>query len=37
MVHAVKANLIWFVLGVVGLGAGWMFVKWFGARQSQAA
>lgn len=37
MVHAVKANLIWFVLAVGGLGVGWMFVKWFGARQSQAA
>ena len=30
--QAIKSNLLWFVLLVVGLGAGWMFVKWFGSR-----
>ena len=30
--QAIKANLLWFVLLVVGLGAGWIFVKWFGSR-----
>jgi len=34
---AVKDNLLWFVLLVVGLGAGWMFVKWFGGRKKQLA
>jgi membrane protein DedA with SNARE-associated domain len=32
LLTAVKSNLIWFVLLVAGLGAGWMFVKWFGQR-----
>ncbi|MCK6527256.1 DedA family protein [Myxococcota bacterium] len=27
-----KQNLLWFVLLVVGLGAGWTFVKWYGSR-----
>jgi membrane protein DedA with SNARE-associated domain len=31
--HAIKDNLLWFVLLVVGLGAGWLFVKWFGSRR----
>jgi membrane protein DedA with SNARE-associated domain len=31
--QAVKDNLLWFVVMVVGLGAGWMFVKWFGSRR----
>ena len=35
--QAIKANLLWFVLLVVGLGAGWMFVKWFGSRGRAAA
>ncbi len=35
--QAIKANLLWFVLLVVGLGAGWMFVKWFGNRGRVAA
>jgi membrane protein DedA with SNARE-associated domain len=35
--HAVKDNLLWFVLLVVGLGAGWLFVKWFGSRRKAAA
>ncbi len=30
--HVLKEDLLWFVLLVVGLGAGWLFVKWFGAR-----
>lgn len=30
--QAIKSNLLWFVLLVMGLGAGWMFVKWFGNR-----
>ena len=32
LMQAVKGNLLWFVLLVAGLGAGWMFVKWFGQR-----
>lgn len=32
LMQAVKSNLLWFVLLVVGLGAGWMFVQWFGRR-----
>jgi membrane protein DedA with SNARE-associated domain len=30
--QAVKSNLGWFLLLVLGLGAGWMFVQWFGRR-----
>lgn len=37
MAHALKADLIWFVLLVVGLGAGWLFVKWFGSRGGSAS
>jgi membrane protein DedA with SNARE-associated domain len=37
MVDAVKDNLLWFVLMVVGLGAGWLFVKAFGRRSAPAA
>ncbi len=29
LTQAVKSNLLWFVLLVVGLGAGWLFVRWF--------
>jgi membrane protein DedA with SNARE-associated domain len=32
MMKAVKSNLLWFVLLVAGLGAGWFFVQWFGKR-----
>jgi membrane protein DedA with SNARE-associated domain len=32
LIHAVKSNLLWFVLLVAGLGAGWIFVQWFGKR-----
>ena len=32
--QAVKDNLLWIILLVVGLGAGWMFVKWFGKRKA---
>lgn len=31
--HTLKAELIWFVLLVAGLGAGWFFVKWFQSRR----
>lgn len=31
---AIKSNLGWFVLMIVGLGAGWMFVKWFSLRKA---
>jgi membrane protein DedA with SNARE-associated domain len=34
--HAIKQNLLWFVLLIAGLGAGWMFVKWFGLRGKRA-
>jgi len=37
MMQAVKGNLIWFLLLVAGLGAGWMFVKWFGQRKRTTA
>ena len=30
--QAVKQNLLWFILLIVGIGAGWMFVKWFSLR-----
>ncbi len=30
--QAVKQNLGWFILLIVGIGAGWMFVKWFSLR-----
>jgi len=32
LLRVVKENLMWFVLLVVGLGAGWLFVQWFGKR-----
>ena len=32
LMRTVKDNLHWFVLLVVGLGAGWMFVQWYGKR-----
>ena len=35
--HVIKDELIWFVLLVAGLGAGWLFVKWFGSRGNAAA
>ena len=35
--HAIKANLLWFILLVFGLGAGWFFVKWFGSRNRRTA
>jgi membrane protein DedA with SNARE-associated domain len=34
--RAVRDNLLWFILLVVGLGAGWFFVKWFGSRRKTA-
>lgn len=30
--HAVKDNLAWFVILVVALGAGWLFMKWYSRR-----
>jgi membrane protein DedA with SNARE-associated domain len=35
LIHTVKDNLFWFVLLVVGLGAGWMFVQWFGKKSGK--
>ncbi|MDP2310046.1 MAG: DedA family protein [Pseudomonadota bacterium] len=32
LAHVIKDDLLGFVLLVVGLGAGWLFVKWFGSR-----
>jgi membrane protein DedA with SNARE-associated domain len=37
MVHAVKDNLLWFVLLVLALGASWVFIKWWGRREPAAA
>lgn len=37
LMQAVKQNLHWFVLLVLGLGAGWFFVKWFGSRGRSTA
>ncbi|MBZ2187003.1 MAG: DedA family protein [Bryobacter sp.] len=37
LIRAVKSNLLWFVLLVAGLGAGWIFVQWFGKRGKVAA
>jgi membrane protein DedA with SNARE-associated domain len=37
MVHAVKDNLLWFVLLVLALGASWVFIKWWGRRAPAAA
>jgi membrane protein DedA with SNARE-associated domain len=34
--QAIKGNLGWFLLLIVGLGAGWLFVKWFGMRSAKA-
>ncbi len=34
--QAVKDNLMWILLLVVGLGAGWLFVKWFSKRGKPA-
>ena len=35
--HAIKGNLLLFILLVFGLGAGWFFVKWFGSRNRRIA
>lgn len=35
MVHAVKDNLLWFIVLVVVLGASWAFVKWWGSRRPE--
>lgn len=35
--HVLKENLLWFVLLVVGLFAGWLFVQWFGRRAGRTA
>lgn len=34
--QAIKDNLLWFLVLIVGLGAGWMFVKWFSKRGKPA-
>jgi membrane protein DedA with SNARE-associated domain len=31
--QVIKANLLWFILLILGLGAGWAFVKWFSLRK----
>ncbi|MFZ5477231.1 MAG: DedA family protein [Myxococcota bacterium] len=36
LAHVIKEDLLWFVLLVVGLGGGWLFVKWFGSRGKPA-
>jgi membrane protein DedA with SNARE-associated domain len=33
LVAVVKHDLVWFVLLVVGLGAGWLFVQWYARRK----
>jgi membrane protein DedA with SNARE-associated domain len=35
--HVIKDDLLWFVGIVVGLGAGWLFVKWFGRNKAPLA
>ncbi len=37
LMNAVKQNLHWFILLVVGLGAGWLLVQWFGKSGKSAA
>jgi membrane protein DedA with SNARE-associated domain len=34
--EVLRHDLLWFVLLVVGIGAGWLFVKWFASRKSAA-
>ncbi|MBM4366750.1 MAG: DedA family protein [Deltaproteobacteria bacterium] len=33
LASVVKHDLLWFVAGIVALGAGWLFVKWYGNRK----
>lgn len=33
LAHVVKHDLMWFVLLVAGLGAGWLFIKWYQTRK----
>ncbi|MSQ02695.1 MAG: DedA family protein [Myxococcales bacterium] len=33
LAHVIKADLLWFVLLVVGVGAGWLFIKWYATRK----
>ena len=33
LASVVKHDLLWFVLAIVGLGAGWLFIKWYGTRK----
>lgn len=35
--HVLREDLLWFVLLVVGVGAGWLFVKWYGKRKNPVA
>ncbi|MSP54864.1 MAG: DedA family protein [Myxococcales bacterium] len=37
LAEVLKHDLWWFVAAVVGLGAGWLFVKWFAGRNTVAA
>ncbi len=33
LAHEIKADLMWFVLLVAGVGAGWLFIKWYSTRK----
>ncbi len=33
LASVVKHDLLWFVAGIAALGAGWLFVKWYGNRE----
>ena len=33
LASVVKHDLLWFVAGIAALGAGWLFVKWYGNRK----
>lgn len=32
--EVIKHDLLWFVVLVLGIGAGWLFVRWFGSRKT---
>lgn len=33
LAQVVKADLMWFVASILALGAGWLFIKWYGTRK----
>ena len=35
--QVIRSNLMWFVLLVLGLGAGWIFVQWYAGRNRPSA